>query len=130
MHLSNIYLRLLWNSGESGGWHIEICGRNESIDMSSFSFERKETGPFHTVETGFWSSPKTIGTGPKIWLLTPDQEPILGQRDGALCVKPPMPQVTQYLEALEEQGYKVVASHSMSFEEHPSVVSVWTLNQA
>ncbi len=97
--------------------------------MSSFHFQRKETGPFHQVETGFFSSPKDVGDGPKIWLLSPEQEPFFSARLGARRVKPPIAKVTQYLEALDEQGYKVVASHSMSFGENPSVVSVWTLNQ-
>lgn len=98
--------------------------------MSSYHFRRTETGPFYTEDLGvFWSSPKTVGTGPKVWLLTPEEEPFFGIKGGASRVKPPMPQVTHYLEALERQGYKVVASHSMSFGENPSVISVWTLNQ-
>lgn len=123
------YFRLSWNKLE-GGWQIEICGGNRSIDMSAYKFVPKETGPFRTEYVGFFfPDARSVGTGPKVWLLTPAQEPILGHRNGARQENPPLAKVTQFLQTLENKGCKIVTSHSSSFEDGAPPVSVWTLEQ-
>ncbi len=98
--------------------------------MSSFKFVPKETGPFQTEYVGFFfPDPRTVGTRPKVWLLTPEQEPILGHRNGARQGNPPIAKVTQFLQALEKKGCRVMASHSSGFEKSSPPVSVWTLKQ-
>lgn len=132
--------RLSWNISSAiqspskvhGGWCIEICGANQLIDMSQFNFVRCGTGPYrHEKDDIGRLTGSRVGIGPAVWMLTADQEPLLGECEGANRNKLPMAYLTQYLEALEEQGFRISASHSLAYGEgpHQAVTSVWTLNQ-
>lgn len=132
-------LRLTWNalpadaqpSGEAG-WNIEIFGRNNSIDMSPHNFIRVGSAPYRERKDAKGRSTGTlIGMGPPSWVLTPDEEPLLGIKSGAKQCKPPMAFVTQYLEFLEEKGYHVVASHSKIWGDgsYQHALDTWTLSK-
>ncbi len=85
---------------------------------------------------GTWSKPE--GYGPYGWLLTPDQNVLLGKRFTAIT-DPPMALVTLVLEALEDEGYHVVGTHSSStggsswtswiWNKYESVTYIWTLRK-
>ncbi len=128
--LTFVNFRLSWSELNGSGWHIEICGGKRSLDMSALKFERKETGPLQTKQIGlFFPELRTFDMGPQRWLLTPKQEPNLGRKYGARLKKPPMLQVTEYLETLRRQGCEVVASNLTECKVKSPLVFVWTLNQ-
>ncbi len=69
-----------------------------------------------------------VGTGPVGWVITPSQEPLFGKEKGARPDELPMAQVAEYLEILQEMGYKIAASHSMvSGENNTHKIISWTM---
>ncbi len=96
--------------GVLGRWQIEICGTHHLLDMSSQKFR---------------AAPIKVPNEPVKykWILTSDDEPQLRNSPGNT---PPMCLVTHFLGVLEEKGYLVQSSHSMSGE-GTGPVSVWTL---
>ncbi len=98
--------------------------------MSAHKFIRVGTAPFRWTNRNPSIPSKLVGDGPAVWMLTADQEPVLGI-DLARRERPPMTLVARFLEALEGKGYHVVASHSVAFgEQGHQMTHIWTLKHA
>ncbi len=99
--------------------------------MSSHKFIRKGTAPYQREgHNNMGYCAKAQGLRPVGWLLTPDQEPLLGaHKASARIIDPPIGFATRFLETLEGKGYQVISSHSngrgKGYEE--SVTYMWTL---
>lgn len=120
-----------------GGWYVEVSAKKEDVDLSSMDFKWKGTPPYIYEKTD--AGPKEVGLGPEIWKLTPEDEPLLGKKNGATRDCPPMVYIMQYLEALVSKGFQVTGSHSIVVEnagsnwiDNPSdktIIFSWTLTK-
>ncbi len=98
------------------------------VDLSPYKFVRKRTAPYQGIRDPNGRLIGNIGgIGTMGWVLTPDEEPLLGIKSGALRHTLPMGNVTLVLQALEDMGFKVLASHSILTDVNVTV-SQWTLS--
>lgn len=103
----------------SGGWYIEVSSKKEAIDLSPYEFVWEETPPYLCEKSEGRSS--QVGLGPEAWKLTPEQEPLLGRKNGAMRDNPPMVYIAKYLEILVQQGFKISGSHCALLETQDKV---------
>lgn len=111
-----------------GGWYVEVnVQQKDVVDLSCLDFQWEGTPPYLYEKTS--AGPKEVGVGPKVWKLTPEQEPMLGKKNGATKDYPPLAIMTQFLDVIVKQGFKIVGSNSMVLENNigQSVLFVWSL---
>lgn len=112
-----------------GGWYVEVNAQKDVIDMSEMDFQWEGTQPYLYEKSS--TGPKQVGVGPNVWKLSPDQEPILGKRNGATKDYPPLALVTQYLDVIVQKGFKLIGSYSTVIPTSidQSVIFIWLLSK-